>query len=236
MNPVVRQYLQYINLPVSFVLQLATAILIVRRNQRSTFPVFFTYTIFHLIQAIASFIAFHISYTVFFYEWWTGELLDVFFALAVIQEVFIVTFQPYQSLSRWASRIYNAGTIVLCLTAVLIGVKYPHGYSPRVSVWLTLDRSAFFIEVGLLFFLLVFCRLFGLSWRHYVFGIASGFVLMASVSTISETLRTHFGVSVDSWVSILNAVSFTGAVTIWTYYFASARSRVALDWVPGTDR
>ncbi len=236
MNPVVRQYLQYINLPVAFILQLATAIFIVRSRQRSTFPVFFAYTIFHLIQSVLSSIAFHISYAVFFYEWWIGEMLDVFFALAAIQEIFLVTFQPYQALRHWASRIYVAGTLLLCTSAVLMAVQHPHGYSPRVAAWITLDRSALFVEAGLLFFLLAFCRLFGLSWRHYVFGIASGFVVMASVSTVAEALRTHFGVSVDSLVSILNAVSFTGAVAIWTYYFASARSRVALDHVPGTER
>src|SRR5512135_778082 len=123
MNPVVRQYIQYINQPLAFALQLATAALILRRKQRGTFPVFFAYTIFHLIQAILSSVAFQISYTAYFYEWWTGEMLDVFFALAVIQEIFLVTFQPYRALRRWASRIYIAGTMVLCLTAVLMGVQ-----------------------------------------------------------------------------------------------------------------
>lgn len=236
MDPIVRQYLQYFNLPVAFILQLATAIFIVRSKQRSTFPVFFIYTVFHLIQSILSSIAFHISYTVYFYEWWTGEMLDVFFALAVIQEIFLVTFQPYQALRHWASRIYVAGTLSLCATAVLMALKHPHGYSTRVAVWITLDRSALFVEAGLLVFLLAFCRLFGMSWRHYAFGIASGFVLVASISAVSEAFRTYFGVSVDSLVSILNAVSFTGATAVWTYYFASSRSRLALDHVPGTER
>jgi len=227
---------QYTTLPLSFALQLATAVLIFRKRQLRTFPVFFAYTIFHLVQAVLSFIAYRISYTAFFYEWWTGELVDVFFTLAVIQEVFLVTFRPYDELRRWGSRIYVVGALLLSLTSVVMGIRHPEGYSARVSALLTLDRSAMFVEVGLLLFLFLFCRLFGLTWRHYVFGIASGFVLIASVTMVAEGIRSHFGPPSDPWVLLLNTSAFTLGVGIWAYYFASAKSRVPLDQVPGTER
>lgn len=227
---------QYTTLPLSFALQLATAIFIMRRKQVRTFPVFFAYTIFHLVQAILSFGAYRISYTVYFYEWWFGELLDIFFTFAVIQEIFVVTFQPYEALRRWGIRLYVSGVLLLATIAVFMGVQHPHGYTPRLSALLTLDRSASFVQIGLLFFLFLFCRLFGMTWRHYVFGIATGFVVMASMMTSGEAIRTHFGNSIDSWIMMSNAIAFTLGVGVWTYYFASEKSRVPLDQVPGTER
>ncbi|HEU5404163.1 MAG TPA: hypothetical protein VFU86_22595 [Terriglobales bacterium] len=228
--------LQYTTLPLAFALQLLTAVLILRRKQVHTFPVFFAYTVFHLAQAIVSFVAFRISYKVYFYEWWAGELLDVFLSLAVLQEIFRVTFQPYDALRRWSAWIYFLVAVLLCGSALVMGYRHPAGYSPRVAALLTLDRSANFVFVGLLLFLFLFYRLFGMTWRHYVFGIASGFVLMASMVTASEALRTYFGQQFDSWATAANALAFTFAVALWTYYFGSKRSRVALDQVPGTEK
>lgn len=227
---------QYTTVPVAFVLQLLTALFILRRKQVGIFPIFFVYTIFHLIQAILSFIAFRVSYTAYFYEWWTGEILDVLLSLAVIQEIFRVSFHPYDALRRWSFWIYFATTLLLCASALVMGYRHPEGYTPLISALVTLDRSANFVSLGLVLFLFLFYRLFGMTWRHYVFGIASGFVLVASVTTTSEALRTYFGRRVDSWVTLANALAFTLAVTLWSCYFASSRSRVPLDHVPGTER
>jgi hypothetical protein len=229
----------YVTLPLSFVLQLATAVFILRRRQVQTFPVFLAYTVFHLLQGILSFIAYRISYTAYFYEWWVGELLDVFFAFAVIQEIFVTTFKPYEALRRWGTRLYMGVVVLLSTISVFMGIQYPHGYSPRVSALFTLDRSANFVEIGLLFFLFLFCRLFGMTWRHYVFGIAAGFVLTASTMAGGEAIRSHFGRlgnSVDAWVGMTDAVGFMLAVAVWAYYFASSKSRVPLDKVPGTEK
>lgn len=226
----------YTTVPLAFLLQLITAVLIVRKKQVRTFPVFFAYTVFHVVETAASFFAFRISYLVYFYTYWTGEMLDAVFTLAVIQEVFLVAFQPYDALRRWGSRIYILGALLLLTVAVFMGVKHPAGYSPKLSVLITVDRSAIFVQIGLLFFLFFFCKLFGMTWRHYVFGIASGFVLVAGLITTAEAVRTHFGKSVDFAVWLINALAYTIGVGIWTYYFASSKSRVPLDRVPGTEK
>lgn len=235
MNPALR-LTQYTTLPVSFILQLATAVFMLRHKQVRTFPVFFAYTIFHLVQGILTFIVYRISYSAYFYETWTAEMLDIFFTFAVIQEVFVVTFQPYDALRRWGIRLYVTSILILSITSVFMGIQHPEGYSPRVSALVTLDRSGSFVQVGLLLFLFIFCRLFGMTWRNYVFGIASGFVVMAALMTTGEAVRVLYGHVADPWLTISNAMAFTLAVAVWTYYFASAKSRVPLNHVPGTDK
>ena len=219
----------------SFVVQLITLILLTRRKLMRQFPVFYGYTVFHVIRGAAEIIARSISYTAYFYVWWTLELVDSLVTLAVMQEIFAVTFEPYDELKRWGSRFFMILTIVLCAIAVLTATNSPHpDYTPRVQMLLTLQRSVSFIQVGLLFFLFILCRLFGMTWRHYTFGIASGFVVMSSIYTASNAIGMHYGNEVVAWTGIAESAGFTLAVFVWTYYFASSKSRVPLDNVPGT--
>ena len=219
----------------SFVVQLVTLYLLTHRKLMRQFPVFYGYTVFHVIQGAASIIAYHISYKAYFYEWWTGELLDALVTLAVIQEIFAVSFEPYEELKQWGGRFFMFLTIALCSIAVLTAMHSPiPGLTPRVQMLNTLQRSVSFVEVGLLFFLFVLCRLFGMTWRHYTFGIASGFVVMSSIYTASNAIRMHYGLEVAAWTGLVESAGFALAVFVWTYYFASSKSRVPLDNVPGT--
>src|SRR6185369_5058842 len=218
-----------------FVAQIITLIVLTRRKLMVQFPVFYGYTLFHVIQGVAEIIAWKISYTAYFYVWWTLELLEALVTLAVIQEIFAVTFEPYDELRRWGSRLFMILTIVLCaITVLTVRVAPNPDFSPRVQVLLTLQRSVSFFEVGLLFFLFVLCRLFGMTWRHYTFGIASGFVVMSSIYTAANAVRMHYGNAVDAWTGLSESAGFALAVFVWTYYFASSKSRVPLDDVPGT--
>ena len=233
---IAQQAFYYFAWAVSCCLQAAIAILILRRKQTRVFPIFFTYTVFHVIQALLSFVAYRISYTFYFYEWWTGELLDALITLAVLQEIFSVTFRPYDALRAWGTRLYVTVVIILCFVSVLMAMQHSHGDQPQIVALLTLQRSATFMQMGLLLFLFVFCRLFGMSWRHYVFGISSGLALMASIVTIGVAMRIHMGRSAEPWVGMFESAGFCLGVVVWAYYFASAKSRVPLDHVPGTER
>ena len=219
----------------SFVVQIVTLIFLTRRKLMRQFPVFYGYTVFHVIRGAAEIIAWNISYTAYFYVWWTFELVDSLLTLAVIQEIFAVTFEPYEELKQWGGRFFMILAIVLCFVAVLTATNSPNpDYTPRVQMLLTLQRSVSFVEVGLLFFLFVLCRLFGMTWRHYTFGIASGFVVMSSIYTAANAVRMHYGNAVDAWTGLSESAGFALAVFVWTYYFASSKSRVPLDDVPGT--
>lgn len=221
----------------SFAFQTLTALLILRRKQTRNFPIFFAYTLFHLVQAISAFAAYRLSYTFYFYVYWIGETLDGLVTLAVIQEIFRVTLYPYLVLRRWGTRLYIGLAFLLCLLVLFMATQKASGHSDLlVLALLVLQRSAAIVQLGLIVFLFLFCRLFGLTWRHYVFGMATGFALMAAVYSLSAAIQTYFGSSLNSWIGMAESAAFTAAIAIWMYYFASSRSRVPLDQVPGTER
>lgn len=79
------------------------------------------------------------------------------------------------------------------------------------------------VELGLLFFLFVFCKLFGMSWRHYVFGIAAGLIVAASIGMASRAIRTHVGQAGNYWFDLVAPSGYTIGILMWAYYFASAK-------------
>ncbi len=217
-------------------LQLGICVLMWRRRLPSTFPVFFAYMIFHLLRHFAELAAMS-NPMAYFWIWWGSEAIDTFMTLAVMQEIFSVVFAPYDAFRARGVSIFRWLTFGLCLLAGITAVAYPAAEVNRqMATFFVLDRSAQFIILGLLVFLFVFCKLFGMTWRNYAFGIAAGFLLLTSVSAANFAVRAHEGQTGNFWANFFGPVGFTLGNVVWTYYFASEKSVVPLDIVPRTDQ
>jgi hypothetical protein len=75
-----------------------------------------------------------------------------------------------------------------------------------------------------------------MSWRHYVFGIASGLIVAASIGMAALAVRTHVGQAGNYWFDFVAPSGYTLGILMWTYYFASEKSVVPLNIVPRTDQ
>ena len=218
------------------VLQAAIAILMWRRKLVKTFPIFFAYMLFHLVRHFAELAAMPHPMA-YFWVWWGAEALDAFITLAVIQEIFGVVFEPYDAFRTRGIAIFRWLTFALFILAAVTAIIFPAAETNRqMATFFVLDRSAQFIILGLLFFLFVFCKLFGMTWRHYIFGIAAGFLIMTSVSAADFAVRAHEGQRGNFWHHFFGPVGFTLGNIVWTYYFVSAKSLVPLKIVPRTDQ
>ena len=130
------------------------------------------------------------------FEVYWGQGLDALFTLAVIQEIFTVMFAPYDALRKFGVVIFRWLTIILCVFAVVTAVMSPSGeINPTTNAVFLLDRSVQIVELGVILFLFVFCKLFGMTWRHYTFGIAAGLLVAASAGMAALAIRTHQGQS-----------------------------------------
>ncbi len=221
----------------SIVLQAGVGAIMLRRTLHRRFPVFFAYTIYHVISSIFYAVVFFRFPGVAFEVYWGTEGIDALFTLAVIQEIFTVMFDPYDALRRFGIVIFRWLAIVLCVFAVATAVMSPSGeINPTTNAVFLLDRSVQIVELGLVIFLFVFCRLFGMTWRHYTFGIAAGLLAAASSGMAVLALRTHQGQSGNSWFNLAAPIGYTLGIVMWTYYFASEKSVVPLNIVPRTDQ
>jgi len=215
----------------------AIAIFMLRRKLYRDFPVFFMYIAIHAVQGVVGFFLIRFSQSKYFWFYWGFEGLDAFLTLAVIQEMFSVIFAPYEALQKLGVVVFRWLAVVLCIFAIVTAIASPSGeINSTMNALFILDRSVQVLQLGLVFFLFVFCRVFGMTWRHYVFGIAAGLLTMCTIGMIALAIRTHKGQVGNSWFDLVAPIGYTLGTLTWVYYFSSEKSVVPLNIVPRTDQ
>jgi hypothetical protein len=211
------------------VLLSAVAAAMIRRKTHRSFPFFFTYVIAQiLIFCILLPVYRSESYMLFFYVYWTTTAVSVGLGFKVIHEVFLDIFRPYHTLKDLGSVLFKWAGLVMLLVAGVAAASSPISESgPLVQAVLTLQRSVRVVQCGLVFFLLVFSRYLGISWRQRSFGIVLGFGSFATVELGMIALRVGAYIS-EPTLSLINMGAYNCAITIWCVYaWSQSASREA---------
>lgn len=216
---------QYTIWAVATLLQFLVLVALIKKNLRREFPLFLWYTVAHLVESIVAFVISLTSAWGYFYVYWGWEAIDAIFTLIVIQSVFIRIFDSYEALRGLGLVVFRWATIVLCIFAVVSAAYAPGNDTARLmNGVLVMERSIELVQVGLLLCLFLFSRLFGLAWRHYIYGIILGFGVSASVGLISAALRTQLGPKYHSALGWLISGAYGLGIFTWLCYLASRRA------------
>ena len=215
------------------VLLLGVAAILYLRRLHKNFPVFFIYTIYEFFEFVLLF-GFYISghsFTTATYRFvYIPTLLgSTALRFGIIHEIFINIFSDYPQLAAIAKSSIRWVTAVLVIAAAS-SVLYFSGPTPDAMVGIRLlERSVNIIQVGLLFFLLLFSRVFGLSWRSYIFGIAIGFAISACAAIAAWTIGLMPLTEESKYLlDLVPMGSFHLTVLVWLGYLIVAEKVVGL--------
>lgn len=218
-------------------LQTVIAAAMVCRRLYRTFPLFFCYTLFHIVQVLVAFTSERISYSAYFYVYWGSELIDALLALAVIQELFNSVFREHDGLRGLGGLLFRWATMVLLALAVGVAVSAPGTDTDRVIAGLVvLQRSVALVQAGLLLLLFGFCRFFGLNWRTAAFGVAFGFGVSAIIQTGMAALRSQIGTAGDNFYSLAQPLAYNVAIGIWVFCMLSPSRKLKAVQVPDSEQ
>jgi len=219
------------------VLQVWIAVVMWRRKLHREFPVFFWYTLFHITQFLVTF-GTQKSLKAYFVAFWSFELLDVFFTLAVVQEVFVHVFKPYQSIRQLGARVFRWATLVLIGICIVAATAVP-GTAMKLDIlvrWLNImERSANMVETGLLFLLFILGAVFALDWRDYVWGIAAGMGLSTSIVLVSWALSIYLG----TWgpvYAIIYSSGYNVGVVLWFITMVAPERHRRVEGLPDVEQ
>lgn len=81
-----------------------------------------------------------------------------------------------------------------------------------------LDRAANILQCGLLIGLFLLSSYLGLSWRSYIFGIALGVGIIASVALAVSAIQSQVGYTYNVYLNYLTMVTYHCSVLIWMFY------------------
>ena len=193
-------------------------VMMLRRNLRHEFPLFFSYAIFQVLQSVVL-IVLRGYYNQYFYAYWTSAILAVLIEFTVIYEIFSHIFRPYEALRRIAMVLFRWSALVLVMVAVVTaaGTSQPNVGRLMASI-LALERSIRVMQVGLVLFLFLFSQQVGLTQRHRVFGISLGFGITAAVELTIATMASNFAPGAHYGLAFLSSGAFVTAACVWAYY------------------
>jgi hypothetical protein len=211
-------------------LAVVPVLMFLRRLHRK-FPLFFVYTLYETLGFLLRFAAYMIGHGlggVYRYVFLVTAAGSTALRFGIIQEIFNNVFHEYPRLMGIATASMRWITGILLVSAVLLAV-YSSGAVPDhfLTGIMLLDRSVAIIQAGLLLFLFLFSRMFGLSWRSYTFGIALGFGIFASTELAYWAVRlTDLTEHSKDLLDLLPTGSYHVSVLVWLGYLVAAEKPV----------
>ena len=199
-------------------LQALIAVLMVRHRLHRQYPMFFNYMIFQVLHEAINFIALQISRPVYYYTYWTLDVLAVVVSFLVLREIFMQAFRPYEALCELGNMLFRWSCLVLLIigtvTALSSSMKGPELF---YSVLVSGARSVAVMQCGMVLFMALLGHHLGVTWRQYLFGIAMGFGIFASIEMLATSaLQVHL---LSNHVSnIIGSSAYMLAVFIWLAY------------------
>jgi hypothetical protein len=195
----------------------------IHRRLVKSFPIFWGYTVFHVLLSLVSFVASHVSYRAYFYTYWGAEIIDMILTLLIIQELFWHVFALYEAIDSLGRILFRSATVIMIIFSVLLGNSGGGGkISPLVDKLMSLERSVHIFEIGVLFALFLGSRILGIAWQRFAFGVAVGMGLTLSGEAIAAAVRVSLGNAGNNLYTWLEPTSCALATIVWTYYSISA--------------
>ena len=201
-------------------MKLVIAILLTAKKLYARFPIFYAFAVYNVVLNICLFVARN-SYSAYFYCFWAGRVFDVVLSFAVIYEIFGHLLYRYDALRKLISVLFKWTAAVLLVVGIAMTASPSADSNRLIGTMLVAERSIGAIQTGLLVFLFIFASSFGISWRHYAFGISAGFGILGSVTLAGISVRTHVGGSASDFFNILQMLAYIAALFVWLSYLAT---------------
>ncbi|HKB98553.1 MAG TPA: hypothetical protein VKD23_07195 [Terriglobales bacterium] len=212
-------------------LLMVVAVLLLKKRLYTNFPVFTIYTCYEIAEfvlllamAVTGLNRGALLMPVYLVTLGISTALR----FGVLQEVFNNIFREHIQLHALARISLRWTTGFLLATAVLGSIfAFAQTSDSAIADVAWLGRGIALIQCGLVLFLLMFSRLFGLSLESYVFGIALGFGILSSVELANWAL--HTGSLTDSMARALNLLPTGGyhvVVLLWLGYLVAPARKV----------
>jgi len=209
---------------------LPVLVIVYTRRLHKKFPIFFVYACYEIAQFFLLFAIYMFAYSraaLYQYVFIATLAGSAALRFGIVQEVFNNVFQGFPRLESLAATSMRGLTVLLLLAAIITAI-YATGPAPDhlLAGIELLDRSAAIIQAGLLFFLFLFARMFGLSIRNFAFGIALGFGLVATTDlAVSALSLVKLDLPLARFLNLLVTASYQVSVLIWLGFLLMAENR-----------
>lgn len=209
-------------------LTVAIATLMYRKRMHRRFPLFFSFQIFHFVYWCLTFAASFAHYSTYFYTFWTLEPFVILFTFANIHELFGAMFQQREGLKDFGTMLFRWAIIVMVLMGLVLATTNSNfDRAHFISVLVSLERSVQLMMIGLLLFLFSFSSHLGITPKHKVFGLITGWGVNYSLELLLYTERARAAFSNQTF-NILHLLIYNVMLLVWLGYVLVPEPREVL--------
>ena len=222
------------------ILQAEVAHQMIARRLIREFPVFFAYTVFHVLSISVTLASSFASELTYFYVYWGFQLIDIFMSLGLVRELFHHVFKPFSGLRSVGDGLFQWATIVLCGITILTSSAASGVDSSRtMSAILAFSRSANFLVLALLGLLFGLVGAIGIKWQGRGLRISLGLAVLAAVASAATAIRSQLGEIAHPMLSLITPLAYNVACGFWisavyaespTRLLSEKRFRRLSDW------
>lgn len=175
------------------------------------------YTFSHVVRSMLAYVIRRGPGSAYLYFYWFTEAYLAILCLAVVQEVYRVSFAGLPRLRRYSMIVFQIAAAVLIVTCLVSGYLTPGADRARVMAALVvLQRSLDLLVGGLFLALLAALRLMGISWQIRSAGIALGFTVNSVIAFAAASARSlGSGPLAHGIYAISLATAYALALIIW---------------------
>ena len=198
------------------IMQAQVAFHMITRKLIREFPVFFVYTVFHVLSITVTLASSFASELTYFYVYWGFNFIDVFVSLALVRELFLYIFKPFSGLRGLGDGLFQWASLVLCGITVLTASAASGPDSSRtMSAVLAFSRSANFIVLALLWLLFGLAGAIGIKWQVRALRISLGLAVLTAVASAATAIRSELGEIAHPMLSLVTPLAYNLACGFW---------------------
>src|ERR1700733_15848762 len=201
------------------VLELSLVGLMFWRRLHRTFPVFFAYIVFQVVNFLILFPIYQSGNNMaYIYAYWISAAVSLAIGFKVIHEIFLDVLRPYPNLKDLGTLLFKWAALVMFLVAMVVTAASQSGTeTPLGQAVIIVQRCVRVIQCGLILFLLFFSRHLGVSRKQFSFGIALGFGSFASIELVVLALVSGGQIHPPT-VTLINTTAYSLSILTWTGY------------------
>jgi hypothetical protein len=204
------------------VLQVIIVVFMIRRRLFREFPVFFTYTVFQIVEQGTLFVLDHspaVSNYQYWYVHWIVSIISIALRCGILWEIFFNIFRNYPGLQQLNRVLFRSAIAVLLLLATTVAARAPEDGTPHIFSGVhVLDLSVDVMQSGLWLLLVGFCSYFRVSRRSFAYGIAFGLGMFSTVDLATEAMRVWTGFVAGYAFDFISMATYHLCVIIWLAY------------------
>jgi hypothetical protein len=210
------------------ILLTAIAVVMLRRGQHRVYKYFFAYVVTQVPISLLCLTTYWCNLPANFYVYSVTIAISVVFGFMVIYEVFRDVFRQFHALRDLGVVVFRWALLLMLLVAAVIAVSTRSSdLTPLEEAIGVAHRCVRIVQVGMVFFMLIFAGYLGVNWRERSFGIALGFGTFSFVEL--ALLASFAGYRLGQIpMGIVNMAAYNAALLIWLRY-ALARSPARQD-------